>query len=118
MSKPVHWVIEFAIPSGKDKELRAIMNDMVEDTRADPGALCYQWNLSDDATSCHVYEHYKDSEAALAHMDTVVKKHGARFLSLATPTRFVVYGEPTEALKKALGVLNPVFLKEIGGFSR
>jgi quinol monooxygenase YgiN len=44
------------------------MNDMVESTKAEPGALNYEWFISEDGTSCHIYERYADSAAAMVHM--------------------------------------------------
>ena len=41
-----------------------------------------------------------------------------RFLSLCTPTRMSVYGEPSDALKEAIAGFNPRYLGPVAGHAR
>ena len=57
MSDNVHWVIELDIKQGELDNFKALMNEMVEATRAnEPGTMNYEWFISDDERSCHIYE--------------------------------------------------------------
>jgi len=47
--------------------------------------------------------------------DMVLKPTG---LEVLKPVRFVVYGAPSEAVKKALAGFGPTYMKPANGFSR
>ena len=62
VSDNVFWVVELAIIPGQLDAFKALMNEMVAATQADePGALNYEWFISEDGTTCHIYERYADS---------------------------------------------------------
>jgi quinol monooxygenase YgiN len=117
MNENISWILQVAIHPGKLEAFRSVSNDLIAKTQSEPGTLGYEWNLSEDQTVCHIYERYKDSEAVLTH----VHSFGAfakRFMEACHPTRFHVYGTPTDAAKAALTDLNPVYFAPLGGFSR
>jgi hypothetical protein len=65
MTENVYWVIEVAIKPGRFEEFKALASTMVEATQKNElGALNYEWALSDDQKSCHVYERYQNSAAS------------------------------------------------------
>jgi len=118
MSDHVSWLVELAVkPDGIDN-FRALMDEMVESTQAEPGTLIYEWSISDDSTVCHLYERYADSAAAMTHSGTFGEKFAERFLVAATPTRLVVYGSPTDEVIQGLSGFGPVFMAPFGGFAR
>jgi hypothetical protein len=47
-----------------------------------------------------------------------VENFAARFLSLCTPTRMSVYGEPSDELKTAITGFNPSYLEPLAGYAR
>jgi len=117
MNKHIYWVLEVAIHPGKLNDFQKVAKDLIAKTQSEPGTLCYEWNLSDDKTICHIYERYANEDALLAH----VQSFGAfakRFMEACHPTRFNVYGIPSEPVKSALADFGPVYFSPIGGFSR
>ena len=92
---------------------------MVEATRAnEPSTLSYEWFITDDNKSCHIYERYADSDAVMTHLGAFGEKFAERILAISEPTRFMVYGNPSEDARKALSGFGAVFLAPIGGFAR
>jgi hypothetical protein len=75
-----------------------------------------QWFV--DGQDVHIDERYQDSAAALAHVQRFVQNFASRFLSMCTPTRMSVYGEPSDELKAALTGFNPSYLEPVAGYAR
>src|SRR5260370_29140639 len=63
----VSWVNELAVKEGKLETFRELMEEMVSGTSGEPGTLAYQWYISHDGGTVHVFEIYADSEAVVAH---------------------------------------------------
>lgn len=119
MSKHVDWMLELAITDGKLDDFKALMNEMVDATKADePGALNYEWSVSDDGSRVHIYERYADSDATMVHLASFGKNFAERFMSMAKPTKLTVYGNPDETVRKALDRMGAVYMAPIGGFAR
>src|SRR3954454_11852252 len=96
MNNQVSWLLEGAVKPGKIDSFRTLMEEMVASTRAEPGALGYEWFVSDDDRAVHLYERYTDSSAALAHLGAFGAKFAGQFLDLADPTALAVLGTPSE----------------------
>ena len=119
MSDHVYWIIEANVVEGKLDELKSLMAEMSDATKADePGALNYEWSLSADGSECHILERYADSDAAMVHMGNFGSKFAKRFMSVLAPTRCRLYGKPNEAVQKAMKPLGAVYLCAAAGFSR
>ena len=119
MSNNVYWVLELAIKPGELDNLKALMKEMVEATQAkEPNTLNYEWSISKDNKSCHIYERYTNSVATMTHLGTFGEKFAERFMAAVEPTRFVVYGNPNDEVKKALSGFGAVFMAPFGGFAR
>jgi quinol monooxygenase YgiN len=95
-----------------------LVEELVASTKQEPGTLIYEYFLSADETVLHIYERYSDSAAAVAHLKTFGEKFAGRFLELATPTRFSVYGEPSEEAKAVLDGFGATYLGTFAGFAR
>ncbi len=67
MADHVSWLLEVAVKPGELDTFKALMAEMVESTRTEPGTLIYEWWISDDRSAIHLYERYADSPALLAH---------------------------------------------------
>jgi quinol monooxygenase YgiN len=117
MSASISWILEVAIHPGKLNDFRSVAADLIAASQSEPGTLDYEWNLSADSTVCHIFERYKDSEALLKHVLSF-GTYARRFMESCHPTRFDVYGTPSDAAKAALAELHPVYFLPIGGFSR
>ena len=118
MNAPITWVLEVAVKPGQLDTLRALMEEMVASTAAEPGALRYQWFIDDDGRVVHLHEQYADSAATLVHLGTFGEWFAGRFLASVDPTRFTVTGNPSDEVKAALSGFGPTFLQPIGGFVR
>ena len=119
MGDVVSWVLELDIKDGKFDAFEALMKEMVAATEADePGALAYEWFVTDDKKACHIYERYADSAAVMTHLGNFGSTFAERFLDALQPTRLMVYGDPSEEARKALAGLNAVVMGQIGGYSR
>ncbi|HSF99975.1 MAG TPA: hypothetical protein VLA20_02555 [Vicinamibacterales bacterium] len=119
MSGEVSWLLELNVNLGRETEFQSLMSEMVAAAEAnEPGTLTYLWNLHTDGTLCHIYERYADSETALAHLRDFQEKFASRFLDVLAPTRFVVYGSPSDELKEALTGFLPFYMRQVGGFAR
>ncbi len=119
MSETVQWVLELAIKQGELDIFKALMNDMVEATQAnEPNTTNYEWFISDDDQTCHIYERYADSAATMTHLASFGENFAERFLAVVAPTRFVVYGNPSVEVREALAGFGPLYMGQIGGFAR
>lgn len=119
MSNEVSWMLELSVQPGREKDFQPLMIEMVEATRAnEPGTLNYEWSLSSDGATCHIYERYADSAAVMIHAAAFGGKFAGRFLEILKPTRMVVYGEPSKEVKDGLADFAPVYMQPAGGFSR
>src|SRR5215207_9493335 len=113
----VAWLLELAINPGAGDTVRAVMEDMVTSTTAEPGALSYAWFRSADGRLVAISERYTDSAAVVTHLTTFGETFAQRFLAAMTPTRMTVFGAPSEEAKQALSALNPMYLGYFGGFT-
>ncbi len=118
MGEHVHWMLEVGIAPGKGDAFKALMEEMVTSARNEPSAAAYEWNISADGASCHIYEYFRDSAATLAHLKNFRKNFAERFLAVAKPAWFNLYGNPNAEVRAALAGLNPTYYKPFGGFIR
>lgn len=119
LATEVSWMLELSLKPGQEAEYTALLTEMVSATSAnEAGALSYEWSLSADGATCHIFERYADSAAVLAHLGAFGEKFAGRFLGMLTPVRCVVYGSPSPQVKEGLAVLNPVYMQPVGGFTR
>ncbi len=119
VSDNVYWVLEVAIKAGEFDNFKELMGEMVEATQAnEANTLNYQWAISEDGQSCHIYERYANSAAAMTHLGAFGEKFAERFMATVEPTRFVVYGNPNSEVKEALSGFGAAFMAPFGGFAR
>lgn len=117
MSNEIHWLLEVAIHPGQLENFRAVARDLIASTQKEPDTLSYEWNLTTDGTSCHIYERYRNSAALVAHVQGF-GKFAERFLQACRPVRFDVYGSPSDEAKAILTDFGPIYYSHLGGFSR
>lgn len=119
MSNVVHWLLELDIKDGEFDKFKALMNEMVEATKAnEPGTINYEWFVSGDGNRCHIYERYVDSAAVMTHLVSFGEKFAERFLAALEPKRLVVYGNPNSEVREALVGFGAVHMEQVGGFVR
>ena len=118
MSDIVFWVLELAIKPGEHDNFKALMKDMVEATQAnEPNTMNFEWFISEDNKSCHIYERYADSAAVMTHLGNFAE-FAERFMATMDLTRLMVYGNASDEVKEALSGFGAVHLTSIGGFAR
>jgi len=119
MSDNVYWLLEVVIKPGEFDNFKALMKKMVQSTQAnEPNTLNYEWAITEDSQSCHLYERYVDSAAAMTHLGAFGEKFAERFMAAVEVTRLVVYGKPNNEVKQALSGIGAVFMAPFGGFAR
>jgi quinol monooxygenase YgiN len=118
MGDHVSWSLEVAVKAGQLDEFKAVLAEMVESTRAESGALIYEWSIGDDSATAHAYERYADSTALLAHLATFGQKFAQRLLGAVDVTRFVVYGTPNAEAREGLSAFGPSYMAPLDGFAR
>jgi quinol monooxygenase YgiN len=115
----VAWLFELGVKDGREADLRALMAEMVDATRADePRTLDYEWYLSEDGRRCHLWERYADASAAMVHLGTFGRRFMPRFFDVLAPERMTLYGAADDAVRGALAQLAPVAMARAAGFNR
>ena len=118
MEGNVSWVIELAVKDGALGPFKALMKEMVAGTSEEMSSLGYEWYISHDEGTVHIFEKYADSDAMINHVNGFLAKWAGRFLECVDVTRFVVYGDPSAAARELLDGFGPIYLGPWGGFSR
>lgn len=118
MKEHVSWVIELAVKPGQLDSFKELMEEMVAGTSSEPETLNYEWYISGDDGAVHIFEKYANSEAMITHVNGFMEKWAGRFLECVDPTRFTVYGDPSDAAKALLAPFGGNYLAPWGGFAR
>lgn len=118
MPETISWNVQMSVREGCLDSARDLMNEMVAATQEEPGTLGYEWFLSEDGRTCHIYERYADSEAAVAHLGSFGSRFAERFLACFEPTTLSVYGDPSADARTALDAFGASYLGWFGGFHR
>jgi len=116
----IHFRAEFTIEGGKIGEFKKLVQDMSRAVEAnEPDTIDYQFYLNEDGTKCIVHETYANSEAALAHNNSVASRTILpKVFSISKISRFDAYGNPSEELQKVLTSFGAQTFNLFAGFSR
>ena len=114
MSDQISWWVELAVKPGQLENFRALTAEMIEFTRREPGVLSYQRFVGETGKLIHVWERYTGSAAAAAHLVNFVDRFGDRFSTMVDRRRFLVFGQPSNALKQMLDGFGAVYLRSFG----
>ncbi|MEO8725066.1 MAG: antibiotic biosynthesis monooxygenase [Acidobacteriaceae bacterium] len=91
----VRFTVDLTIDEGKLGQFEGIVQTMIAGTQKEPGALGYDFYLSDDRRRCRILETYADADAVLAHMTgPIVQELVPKLLAFSSLSRFEVYGDP------------------------
>lgn len=118
MEGHVAWMTELAVKDGELETFTELMEEMVAGTREEPQALAYEWYISDDQRSVHIFEKYADSDAAIAHVNRLVERWIRRYIACVDIKRVVIYGDPSPAAREIFDGWRAAYLGPWGGFSR
>ena len=118
-NEEVYWVVTVAVLPGQMDAFKKNVAQMVAAAKEEPGTLEYKFNVSADQTTVDIFEHYRNSDAVVAHVSqTFGPKFSEAFLAIAKASRFTVYGAPNIEARKVLAGFNPIYMSPIDGFSR
>lgn len=99
--KKIHLTACFRIHPGKTDAFKELARKCIAVVKEkEPGTQQYDWFYNADHTECKVRETYINSDAVFAHIANIGPYLG-QFLAM-TDFSGEVYGNPPEALKKAL----------------
>ena len=118
MEEQVSWLIELAVKDGQLDAFTELMEEMVAGTSVEPQTLAYEWYISDDRTTVHIYEKYADSASTISQVNGFLEKWADRFMACVDVSRFVVYGSPNAEAREILGAFGGMYMGPWGGFSR
>jgi quinol monooxygenase YgiN len=118
MRDEIYWVFTAAVKPGRFAEFKQLVESIVEATRQEPGALAYEYNVTDDESTVHIFERYRDRSAIVTHVTQTFAPFGERFMALVEGTGFFVYGSPDAEARKILDGLGAVYMAPFAGFIR
>ena len=76
MRQDIYWVCVFKVKPEQFDQFKQVVAPLVAATRQEPGALAYEYYASDDRTTIHILEHYRDSEAVVSHVQHICEVRG------------------------------------------
>jgi len=115
-SEQVYWV--FTVTVEQMDRFKPLVRKLVAATEKEPGALQFECNVGDDQKTADFFERYADSKAALFHQRESFGPFSKEFFALATLTRWVIYGTPSDEFKKANVEFRPIYMTPFDGFVR
>jgi quinol monooxygenase YgiN len=117
MGDEVSWVFEVSVKPDRLEEFKALAREMTEaNAAAEPDMLIYDWFV--DGLNVHVCERYRNSAAALLHVQRFGANFAERLFGLSTFGRITIYGDASDGLKSAAAELKPVFMTPITTYAR
>jgi quinol monooxygenase YgiN len=112
-------MLELKIKPGELGNLKQLIPEMVESASTnEPGTLDYEWFFDAGETTCHIWERYTNSAAAMIHLGNFGEKFAERFMDALEPTRFTVYGSPSAEVQEALAPFGVAYMVPVAGFKR
>ena len=119
MSSNISWLLALNVKEGQLENLKKLMGEMVDFVnKNEPGTSNYEWYLSDNEDTLHIYERYKDSAAVMTHLKGFGENFAERFMGCLDATGFTVYGNPGADVKEVLAAFGPAYMSQANGFAR
>lgn len=126
MNGNVFFVVELEIQPGQVDDLRAVAEEMVKLANSnEPGTLNYEYFLSEDEGTCHIYERYVDIDALGVHSASFPAELNERSQAFR-PRRLTAYGnvpgevraQRIDPIRQAVPGFEAAYMKPLSGFSR
>jgi len=112
-SQEVYWVVTLDVDMDKFKP---VVERLVADTQKEPGTIMYVYTVGPDNKRVDIIERYKDSAAALSHLQKTFGPYQQDFMAAAKLVGFVIYGAPNDELRNALADFQPTYRQAFAGF--
>lgn len=117
-SDTIHIHLEVKVPETKRAGFMALMNELVERTRNEPGTLVYEWYEVGDTGTWHILERYADAQNGDLHVKGFAEGYAGRFFELVTSCTGIVSDNATPYIKGVLAGISPLYIAQKGGFNR
>lgn len=114
-NESIMYLIELELFDNQSENLKILMEELIESTSKEPGALDYHWSINNK--TCHIIEHYANSKETLRHLNTFIKNFADKFSKLGIVERCDVYGRPSNEVKAILDDFNAKYMETLGGFT-
>jgi autoinducer 2-degrading protein len=118
MVDDLYWVFTLKVKPGQLSAFRELVTEIVAASQEEPGTLAYQYSISGDEQTVHIFERYRDSAAFVSHVEQTFGGYAERFLSMVTIVSLVVYGDPDAEARKALDSFAASYMTLFAGFAR
>jgi quinol monooxygenase YgiN len=117
MTNNIYWTINATVKEGRLAGLKEHFKLMIEMTSKEPGALCYDFWLSEDEARVFIHERYTDNDAALAHVQNV-GDHLGPFLDAIEMDPIVILGPVNDEVKGVFAAFGAGYTTFLGGLNR
>jgi quinol monooxygenase YgiN len=118
MTSHIRAIAEVSIPEGKINEFKKLAAEIIDKVEAgEPNTLSYEWYLSNDESKCCVVQSYKDSQALMAHLGNIGDLSGPLH-KVAPLTGLMIFGSPSDELRKAIEHVEPKIFEPWNGVTR
>lgn len=112
-----HSHLTVGVPTSNAPGFQALMSELVEQARQEPGTLVYEWYQTDDGT-WHIVERYSDAENGDLHVKGFAENYAARFFELTESCAAIVSANATPYIRGVLEGLAPLYILQKDGFNR
>lgn len=117
MRTDIYWIARGSIKPGKYDQFLAVIEQMAQVTRDEEGSIAYEFNVNEEHTEVHVFEHFRDDAAAVHHLTVTLPLFGEAYGETASIDGLVVYGTPRGQAKEILDSLGSVYMSPVAGFT-
>ncbi len=116
MNENIHFIVEYRVNDGMEKEFAEVRKKLMEMSEAELGTIAYEWYTS-DGKNYHFYERYENSDAVVQHLDNF-GKIGSDLSRVGIGSILSLYGPASQAVIDLLAIENTQFFSNGTGFSR
>lgn len=117
MADNVYWLLKVKVHEESIEDFKALAKEMTESAKKEEGCLASEWSMGENGRTAHGYERYRDSSAALRHLNNFVTQFAERFQHFIELEGFDVYGADAE-LRSAVASFQPAYYERFEGFTR
>jgi quinol monooxygenase YgiN len=118
MSRELYWIANLDVAPEHIDDFKKVVSELVAASQKEAGTLSYDYSIAADGRTVHIFERYRDSAAAVSHIEKTVAPLFERFRSHVTSRGVTVYGNPDDAARKLLDKLSPRYMTSFDGFMR
>jgi quinol monooxygenase YgiN len=118
MTNYIRATAEISIPPEKINEFKVLSAKIIAKVQAnEPDTFSYEYFLSSDESKCYVVQSYKNSEAVLAHLENISDLAGPLH-EVAPLTGLMIFGSPSDELRRVLEPVRPQIFERWNGVTR